>query len=1057
MLLPGTQVNLRISFTLIILTIYGFNCVNCCSELFVNHLGTTTKDMSIEEGDSMEINCTLFTSSMDLPDGRNVQINSKMLFFKYNGSRIDSSRIQIVDNLTIGFKILSTTTSENGYYMCYLDTGEINVKPKAICATYVSISRPPSVDDNFNLNCLGYDLKNLTCSWDLEDYNIATKYDLSIVIADNLTYSNCPNRKDKNICTFSTKDESPYLISDKNLRFRLDVSNKYGSISKIYQIDHYSNVILSPIVNVYPNYIGSGFAYINWDPPNSIIHDDYLTSITEYQLKVYPVKRDNLSVEYNIYYDKVIQAKYAQSILIKQSRYYNITNLIPFTRYNIEIRCRFKTNVASGQWSDATLGSIETRPDVPYLYPILQPGGFELVEKDSHKQDVVIYFNKVDKININGPNFTYVIKIIPLSVITNTSLDSIQSSALSLSYSSPSYSQSSMISSELVGNVGQKLSPSKPCKLSLSVKTEKPIIEHVPEGEFDSCTFENLNTSFDYKIEMLSYNSLGFSSGSSVMIVPGNSMNKIHPGVDQFYAINWSGDNYTLFWKVSSTKSIKRFTIFWCEVIDDLPQCDFNLDYIHIPENETSTHLEINLTEVKFGISVIDYNYGLSSGIKWANCIENDGPYLKVKNRFKRFNIVSDGSNSIRVTWKLDCPALGHFIDHYEISYCQMDSPCIKTFTNNNISRSSYEYTIEDLKSSTVYNVTIRAVTIRGEILESPTITVETKINIFSFAFGVLVMVIGILVTLLMVYSLFLCTIKKRKDERALKESVDSNWIPKMPSRLKGDANILLNPLARETRNEYENKEYMNSGSNTNLNKLNTKGFNSRFDQQLTKDCKNNVFILSTISGNNQLTDIIPCTASSSSSSVSPSSSSSSSITGEPDEGLELTCSIGNNEKIVANRKSLIKSFSSVSSTSSRRMRCRKLSDGGGCDSEDSGYSTKLSDKTVYYEGDKFTMEGLIKSIDENSPYIVVPEDKSSGMTVDKVIHSSADSNVNNNDYVTVNYSLSDSDLSYDQTNDGTAITINNDDYRLSINDYLQSDDDEPVDINTVSNGYVYA
>lgn len=223
----------------------------------------------------------------------------------------------------------------------------------------------PSANDYFNLTCSGLDLKNFTCQWDLQSYNVATDYQLSLIIHEKFNYSTCPNRISRNTCSFTTRDPYPYLISDKKLRFRLDVSNKFGSIYKIYDIDHYSNVILDSISSL--NFISSGSQNItiSWDPPNSIADDPYLENITEYLLNVIPIHGDENSTHIDDI--KQMESPFTKTVTVKGIRELKLEDLIPYTKYRFEIRCRLVTDAGKSKWSKELVDFIQTEPDGKYL------------------------------------------------------------------------------------------------------------------------------------------------------------------------------------------------------------------------------------------------------------------------------------------------------------------------------------------------------------------------------------------------------------------------------------------------------------------------------------------------------------------------------------------------------------------------------------------------------------------------------------------------------------------------------------------------------------------
>ncbi|XP_025016180.1 uncharacterized protein LOC107360295 isoform X4 [Tetranychus urticae] len=1036
--------NNLICFTAILLIVlinYGINPALGCDGLFSN-IGTTSNDMTIQEGDPFEINCTLSSSRITL-SGKQVEANSKMLLMKKNGTRIPNVKIRIIDDLTAQFKVRRTSMKDNGFYSCYFDPGVSDLKAALVCGTEVKIAHAPSENDDFQFSCTGYDLKNFTCNWEPLNYNVKTDYHLHLLVGGNFSFSSCTDN-DKPSCTFSIKDESPYLISDKKLRFRLDVINKIGSLSKTYEIDHYSNVILGPVSQIKTIDIGTQNLMLSWEPPTSILDDFYLENITEYSINVY---QDNYPTDFTAskkdYTVKmnITSKKPSGQFIVKNQLNLNVTSLIPFTSYRFSIRCRMVTDNGQSQWGKESDKIVTTKPDVPYKNPKFEVGAFEVTNLREDKRNIMVYFEPMDPLDSNGPNLTYVLSVRPFAVhvapynnrspanirLTLQSPPSLESSSL---YSpSEVHSITSMSKKDEFASIKRDEVPSVRLTLPNAIQSDEYPQEVISDVKTFRHEIENLDNSMGYRLELSSHNNLGYSKEISICYIP--AQGSLQSDIDQVYAIDWGNGNYSVYWSTSFNDIVSHQYVYWCETADGL-NCNTAPSSKQVSKDELKTDLMLPVSKYKFGVSAIVSSGLFSNGLKWAYCIET-AMDLSSKNRIKRFDLISISSSSIKVTWALDCPALSYFIQKYQIQFCRADRPCSETLTIIDVEKKAVAVEIDELTPGTTYNFTLHALTDSGQEIESPMRTFDTKIDSTSLIFTILIIIAGVISILLVVYSLFVCSMRKRKDQKELKKAVDSNWIPKMPSRLKGDANILLNPLCRETRNEYENKEYMNADS-TNTTKFIGNGLNSKLkmDEAIANNGKN-VIILSTIS-DNQLHDVINIRSSSSLPSTSslPSSSSSSTSTStgsvDPDERFDSS----NYKKIDGtNVKNII------------AKKERKSSDGCGCDSEDSGYSARLSDKHPYYRGASFNISGIIRSINEDSPYVV--PDIPSGIPLEKISNNASP----------VARSLSDSDLSY---NGYTVITIDSPSKQSNgyLSDLHRDHGNDQKDIQIVSNGYVY-
>lgn len=1022
--------NNLICFTAILLIVlinYGINPALGCDGLF-SSIGTTSNDMTIQEGDPLEINCTLSSSRITL-SGKQVDANSKMLLMKKNGTRIPNSKIRIIDDLTAQFKVRRTSMKDNGFYSCYFDPGVSDLKTALVCGTEARIAHAPSEHDDFQLSCTGYDLKNFTCNWEPLNYNIKTDYHLHLLVGGNFSFSSCTD-SDKPSCTFSIKDESPYLISDKKLRFRLDVINKIGSISKIYEIDHYSNVILGPVSQIKTIDIGTQNVMISWEPPKSILDDFYLENITEYSINVYQDKYTGDFTESKKDYTVNVyntSTKPLGQFIVKNQLTFNVTSLIPFTSYRFSIRCRMVTDSGESQWGKELEKIVTTKPDVPYKNPKFEVGAFEVNNLREDKRNIMVYFEPLDPLDSNGPNLTYVLSIRPFAVHVAPYNSRSPANIFTLQ-SSPSLDSSFFIphqKSELTPSFKNDEVPSIKLTLADAIESHEFPLEVISDVKTFRYEIENLDNSMGYRLELSSHNNLGYSKEISICYIP--AQGSLQSDIDQVYAIDWGNGNFSVYWSTSFNDIVSHQYVYWCKTIDGL-NCETVPSSKLVSKDALATDLMLPVSKYKFGVSAIVSSSLFSNGLKWAHCIET-ATEISAKNRIKRFDLISISSSSIKVTWALDCPALSFFIQRYQIQFCRADRPCSETLTIIDVSRKAAAVEIDDLTPGTTYNFTLHALTDSGQEIESPMRTFETKIDSTSLVFTILIIIAGVISILLVVYSLFVCSMRKRKDQKELKKAVDSNWIPKMPSRLKGDANILLNPMCRETRNEYENKEYMNADS-TNTTKFIENRLNSKLkmDEAIANDGKN-IIILSTIS-DNQLHDVINRRSSSSPSpsSISPSSTSTSTGSVDPEERFASS----NYKKIDG---------TNVKNITAKKE--RKSSDGCGFDSEDSGYSARLSDKHPYYRAASFNISGIIRSINEDSPYIV--PDIPSGIPLEKIT----------NDASPVARSLSDSDLSY---NGYTVITIDSPSKQSNgyLSDLHHDQGNDQKDIQTVSNGYVY-
>ncbi|XP_053213508.1 uncharacterized protein LOC128396885 [Panonychus citri] len=439
-------------------------------------------------------------------------------------------------------------------------------------------------------------------------YNPEAVYDLHMTSVENSSYSSCFNLTEKDHCTFDLIKLSSNYVNENRFRFRLDVIDRFGTISKFFAYDHYANVVLCQVTEVKIVELGTRFVYLTWKPPMEIYTRYYLSKSITYQLDIYQIENDQKTIG-----STSNKVKYLRSAQLIGATDFKIINLIQSTKYRIDIRCQLTSNSHVNRLGEKVTVDIITKTDafsinIPNLYPEV----FELIKKEDDLLDVVVYLDRVDLTPDLQPKYEKImIKVspmlisskikIPVNVVPvgqpkkipdlkpwNLSSISIPDSY----YFDDKYAEKS--------NRSQKITRVKPamtilpCRPSLTTKSNQIHYLKASEIDFTSCIIENLNTITDYQMQLVAYNSIEPTIGPIISKIPAHSLDKIHPGVDQFYAIDWGHHNYTLEWTVPSIQQVAKYTICLCEVSNLNFQCDGRIETFDLPGNQTSLELTIN-------------------------------------------------------------------------------------------------------------------------------------------------------------------------------------------------------------------------------------------------------------------------------------------------------------------------------------------------------------------------------------------------------------------------------------------------------------------------------
>ncbi|XP_074595719.1 cytokine receptor domeless [Brevipalpus obovatus] len=710
--------------------------------------GDTSKDQTIDVGFPFTINCTLHVKNIDSLKSRGlVSASSQHIYFSVKGERIPQSKIRIIDNVTIEYKVEESSFNDTGRYACYIDKDYHNdSKPTFVCMTYVKVASAPYDIPEENFRCLNRGFRRIECSWDLPDYKIPTKASLHLLLDHgSFIYSKCHVKINNSACAFDSNHSPPYLWLNQYQRFQLETENALGTHVQEFKIDSFENVIADPpsnatVVDVEPTRV-----HLRWKLPSRAFPDPERLFLL-CQLKLSDQRGNTF-------------------VLTTTNDSIVIGDLTPYTRYEVEIRSFISVTTKSHLGSHPLIIQFKTDPDIPYSSPPLEPGAYESIMFPYGLRDVIFHFSPLKEEEYNDEHFDYVVTV------------------------------------------------------KSSQQNEKQ--ESILGKEANHLRLFGLSRNITYEISLRSRNSRGFGNRSS-LIVPSDTFDL--PRVHDVFVINENSNHYTIAWLTSpqsipsaspSQPSDSEFQVFSCKINPPATHCLTSLELIGSIKQSLSFPTVL-APDTSYNFAVASVRGNISAGLTWASCVEKTDKTHQ-KDRFKKLEVITQTAHSFLVSWELDCRALYSFIQGYEVHYCKFDGQeCTDHGKVSHLNATIKEVVVNGLDSNSLYGLKVRAITKQGQHLESVRKTGQTKLDnalVISIGLLIILIIVSILIGL---YTAFLWSMKKRKEHKVVKDAVNKNWVPKLPSKLKGDPGILLNTMCHgdnQLTNQYENKEYMANGN----------------------------------------------------------------------------------------------------------------------------------------------------------------------------------------------------------------------------------------------------
>ncbi|XP_055598482.1 cytokine receptor-like isoform X2 [Uranotaenia lowii] len=404
-------------------------------------------------------------------------------------------------------------------YFCFYKDKPV-VEPKSV---YVGRkARMVSEDD---ILCISENRKYLTCDFTAIEYcDLPTIYTLSVARSGSLCalhYS-----KDLNLWRFnSSTKRCEYQSAHKEITMKLESENKFGKTAMNFTINNYDLLRPGLIENFKIFEITTRSVLVEWSLPKSPMDAHRLF---EFQFS-------------------------------DQKQTHTIEDLLPFTRYKLQIRSRLALpkarNFEDVYWSDWVSTVFATEACAPELAPLMIPGGYSIRKRINNRITVDVYWKGVPEQFWNGPEFGYDV--------------------------------------EAISSSGVRIQP----KVVLT----------------DMATFENLAFG-SYRVEVTSRNALGRAKlvGSTTIFLSHRDQRPIIKRVsrkENFHQISW--------YPLSDNKTPRNYTLLFCD-LDHTGSCTHALGFQLIRNSSSSVNFS---SEYPMNFALAANYEDHSSSLTWTECI----------------------------------------------------------------------------------------------------------------------------------------------------------------------------------------------------------------------------------------------------------------------------------------------------------------------------------------------------------------------------------------------------------------------------------------------------
>jgi len=545
--------------------------------------------------------------------------------------------------------------------MCIIKSGNSVSRPKdkGVCTQKILVGHEP--EDVSNFSCESYNWGSLNCTWTEPLNPVPTKYDVHFTTKGTWAgFKRCPSR---------TMVEARLKLSlPPELRMcYLDYVTipQYRHVSRNYQFYINATNSLLPGGIVYHHSVNQ-FSIMRPGPATQLTLTSPSSTTVQAtwgiprELWHFPPGLRQIVRYKSEWEDQLVELD--TSGLNTTQRYYNISlpgPLKPFTSYTVEVT--MLTNLPTTPHhlhSAPVLATTRTKPAPPTRPPTTNQACFEVVEGDTESR-LLVYWQSLEAWEEYGPQFQY--KVI---------MDG----------------EDTPVPNKITSSFAQ---------------------------------FDNLSSKRNFLVSILSSNSVGISSESTLNIPSLTSASSLLPlSVTKIYE---EDDILTLSWlPPKNADHVTSYTLFWCKdsKARDRPyQCEGFLDWKTITTeqlNGSLSHslvlpLDSSLATPVYQLAVAANTDTFSSGMQWTSCsVKND---QIVNTRVTDVTVDTFSPTTVLVRWKLDCSKISGLVNSFVVKYCKVgDVPgscLVGSMMTVLVPPGSYSKEVEQLSPHTHYQFTI--------------------------------------------------------------------------------------------------------------------------------------------------------------------------------------------------------------------------------------------------------------------------------------------------------------------------------------------------------------
>ncbi|EDW05570.2 cytokine receptor [Drosophila mojavensis] len=573
-------------------------------------------------GSDLNITCTINQAFFD-SSKTNETCRVNDLYFKANINDavryFNGSDLQIINETTImmSFKNMS---DQEGEYLCMC-------KEMGMFSSKVDVGTKPLPVQDFN--CTSYDWDYMFCNFTEPRNSINTKYNISFTTDKNTNYRYYVD------CNFDAAPVVNCNITSEQYKkfsqiyfFRLDIANTLGNASQDIEVNNVERMVLArPGQNLKLLNRTKDSICLSWETPRrsnfvgGVLWRVFVTP-ENFPTLVRPMWRNNSSA--------------AKDTLC-------LTEL-PYPGYNYLLELRVRNNKTKSRWSPPLNYEFRTAAERPARPPRVTNGSFYVYSSES---SLTLYWEQLQKHEMNGDNFTYVISEIR-------------------------------------------------CNDTISDASKIKV-------DTNSATIDNWKRDAHYEVFIRSSNIMGTSLEASRLYIPSISSEdrRLRMPLKIQGVYHSSNSSYTLGWKPpKNTSGLIDYTVFWCNAKPALlSKCNGTIHFEHVSPDRLE-YSTASGQSPSLNMAVSANFVGRNTGMHWVTCTGDGNDDLAKMD--PAIGELTD--TSITVKWGTEgvCAAI---LSGYNLTYCKRSDGKPDNCTTMELPKDATSYKIMNLEPYTFYTI----------------------------------------------------------------------------------------------------------------------------------------------------------------------------------------------------------------------------------------------------------------------------------------------------------------------------------------------------------------